>query len=154
MRIKSKLGYTWAALGIPIMLTFMLGMDFWMNLLFIDSGLKYSEGISGGEVKTVKDHQGYVAQIHKPVFEGYFRDTNSGFIQIDWITKKSFPEKILEDVDYDGNGTNDFRLELNTEDNTALLIPYSSTVRALSDENVMVLENQRTVRVRLVKEDT
>ena len=153
MHIKSKLGYAWAALGIPIMLVFFLGMGFWMKLLFIDPGVKYSERISGGEIETVEDHGSYVTQIHKPVFEGYFKDTRDGFIQVDWIAEKSFPKKVAEDVDYDKDGTVDFRLELNTVENRALLIPYTGTVKALSDENVMTLEKQRTVRVNLVKED-
>jgi hypothetical protein len=81
------------------------------------------------------------------------KDTKDGFIQLDWITKNTFPENISEDVDYDRDGAVDFSLELNTIKNTAQLIPYSDAVKALSDENVMALEKQRTVRVDLVKED-
>jgi hypothetical protein len=76
-----------------------------------------------------------------------------GFIQLDWITESSFPDYIAEDVDYDSDGAVDFRLELNTIKNTAVLIPYRSSVRALSDERVMSPENQRTVRINLVRED-
>lgn len=154
MSMKSKLGYTWAVMGIPIMLTFIMGMDFWMNVLFIDTGVTYSEGITGGEIKTVKDYGSYSTQIHEPVFEGLFKDTKNGFVQLDWISKETFPGRITEDVDYDEDGAIDFRLELNTAENTALLIPYNSTVEALSGEKVMVLEKQRTVRVNLVREAT
>ncbi|MDD3169076.1 MAG: hypothetical protein PHC91_06385 [Eubacteriales bacterium] len=154
MSMKSTLGYTWAVMGIPIMLVLIMGMDFWMNIFFIDSGVKYSERITGGEVKTVRDYGDYSAQIHEPVFEGLFKDTKSGFVQLDWISEKALPGRITEEVDYDGDGSVDFKLELNTAENTAQLFPYNSEVKALSGEKVMVLENQRTVRVNLEKEDT
>lgn len=151
MAIKAKLSYIWAASGIPVMLVLIFGANFWMDLLFLKPGVVYSERISGGEVQAVADHQSYKTLIHKPVFEGFFGDTKDGFIQIDWKTENSFPDIITESVDYDNDGRKEFKLELDTVRNTIRLIPYISMVKDVSGEKVMVLENQRTVRINLSK---
>ena len=71
---KTIAGYVWAGLGVPILLAGFMGQDFLVQKLFVDPGLKISDRWSGGEIVQTIEHGTYQTAIHRPVFDGLFRE--------------------------------------------------------------------------------
>lgn len=152
-KAKTILGYTWASLGVPVILAMFFGMNVWVQQLFVNTGFHVSARWSGGEVvKTIPHGQNYQTDIHRPVFDGFLWEKNQGFVQIDWKSTQELPERIEEKIDFDQDGSNDFQIILNTQTNEATLTPVDSRIISIIEEwGVLVFENARTVRVALRK---
>jgi hypothetical protein len=56
------------------------------------------------------EHEAYATEIHRPVFDGLLCERNWGFVQVDWAPADRLPDRIDEEIDYDGDGQADFRI--------------------------------------------
>lgn len=140
--------YLWALLAFPIVLATFIGNSFWAEKLVTLAGLEISPWDSGGEIVQRIDQDHYQTLLHQPVFEGLVCERKKGFVQVDWKpTGEVLPAIINDKIDYDGDGTKDFQIRLDTGKNKADLIALSSYVIGL--ERVYKLENGRAVRVLL-----
>jgi hypothetical protein len=150
-RLVKILAYGWAAAAMPIILATFIGMGFFARELVKYTSLKVSPIYTGGEtVQTIK-HEGYETMIHQPVFDGLLCESRNGFVQIRWKTEgDKLPDLIDEEIDFDADGNNDFRIEMNTATNKNKLESYNSKV--ISAGEVLVLKNERMVRVSLKKD--
>lgn len=148
---KTILGYIWASLGIPILLAGFMGQDFLMQKLFIDPGMKISARWNGGEIVHTIDHETYKTAIHRPVFDGLFWEKSKGFVQIDWKSEQELPKVIDEIFDFDQDGNNDFQVTLDTQTNEAALIPFDLRAISFTEDDVLIFEHARTVRIVLKK---
>ncbi len=147
-KIKAIFGYTLAALGLPIALATFMGMSDWANLLVSTTGLTVSPWFSGGEVAATVDHDGYETRIHQTVFQALIGERDEGFVQVDWTPIDALPATIDEEIDFDNDGSADFRVELDTRARQAQITPYSQQVLFL--EGVyQVREEAVAIRVRL-----
>ncbi len=68
-----------------------------------------------------------------------------GFVQVDFAPPGYVPAQVAEDIDYDGDGQPDFRLELDTQTRQAQLTPYSASV--IGVQGVFRLKDAWAVRV-------
>jgi hypothetical protein len=150
-RKKSIAGYIWASAALAMMLFLMFGSGLWQDILFTKTGVKVSARFTGGEIQNTIFHPFYATQIHQPVFDGFFGDSNKGFVLVDWVTETAFPQTISENIDYDNDGSTDFVVSLDTVENTVEMQALNSKVISVSDEKVMVLKNQRTIRILVKK---
>jgi hypothetical protein len=151
-RFQTILGYSWAVLALPILMATFIGMAFWAQLLANSTGVKISPWFSGGEIVRTNQHDGYETRIHRPVFDGLVGERSRGFIQVDWMVRDprmELPPQIDEPIDYDGNGTDDFRVQLSTRNHTVTVVPLSTNVLAL--ERSFHLAKGNIVRVQLRK---
>lgn len=141
------MGYTLAILAIPLAIATFIGMNFFSQKLVEITGIKVSPWSTGGEVAKTIDHGHYRTLLHRPVFDGLFTEKSEGFVQIDWEPGDSLPTTIVEDFDYNADGTTDFRIEYDTKTNTANLTSYNPSVISL--EGSYMLKQRRAVRVAL-----
>lgn len=148
-KVLSILGYTWAVLCIFIVLATFFKNAYFGPALAAITGVKISPWYTGGEVKASVDHDGYRTLIHRPVFDGLFSDRKDGFVQIDWESAGALPPKVAEEIDYDGDGTADFLVRLDTISGAATLAPYNASV--ISVEGVYRLKKGWAMRVELTK---
>jgi len=151
MKIKSVSGYIWAILTIPIAMMILISSTPMYKFFYGEEGLKISDHITGGDVVEVIERDDYSVQIYKQIFDGFFIERNTGFIQIDFISDRDLPSQIEEEIDYNKDGISDFLISLNTQFNECRLIPKTEKVGALTQEKVMVLENRRTIRSKIKK---
>ena len=150
-RFRKFLAYGWALMAVPILLATFIGMNFWAEKLVGFTGLKVSPLYTGGEVVQTIRHEGYETLIHQPVFDGLLCERKNGFVQIGWkASGDKLPELIDEAIDFDRDGKDDFRINLDTITNTGQLEGYSSGVVSLRE--VLVLKNERIVRISLKKD--
>jgi hypothetical protein len=149
-KLKSVLGYTVAALGIPIMIVTALMwtvLGFLPEQFILVTGLEHSANWTGGEVVQMLEHGTYRTEVHRPVFDALFGEHNKGFVQVAWRPPDALPARIDEEIDADADGQADFRIELDTATRQASLTPYSPNVIEL--EGVYDLGETLAIRVRL-----
>ena len=147
-RLKSILGHTWAILALPIMLATFMGLDYWAKSLAKITDVKISPWFSGGEIIRTLVHENYKTILHRPVFDGLFGERKEGFVQVNWVPLgENLPPVINEEIDIDGDGTNDFHIQFNTLTNRAYLTDHSD--RIIGIEEVYSLGKDRAVRVQL-----
>jgi len=145
-KIKSALGYLAAGLAVPLVLAALIGMEGWMRMI-ADTGVRISPWITGGAAALSLPHDGYQTRIHTPVFMGLLWETRDGFVQVDWTPKENAPAEIDEEIDYDNDGTADFRIRWDTRSGDVALTPYSDEVLYL--EGKYELDESWSVRVRI-----
>jgi hypothetical protein len=146
--IKAVGGYILAALGLPIALATFFGMGDFANLFVSATGLTVSPWLSGGEVTATVDHDGYETHVHRTVFQALIGERDEGFVQVDWEPIDALPATIDEEIDFDNDGSADFRVELDTQARQAKITPYSQQVMYL--EGVyQVREEAVAIRVHL-----
>jgi hypothetical protein len=147
-RIKAFLVYSWAALAGPLVLATCMGMPPLAGKLVAVTGLHVHPRYTGGEVARTIDHGSYQTLVHRPVFDGLIGQRNAGFVQIHWQTRDAnLPESIDEQVDFDADGSNDFRIQLNTVTQEARIEPFDS--RVLSADEVIGVPDGWIIRVNL-----
>ena len=148
-KLKAFFGYTVAVLAFPIMVV-MLFSAFGGPLgeLFIEvTGLETSANWTGGEVVQTIGHGTYQTQVHRMVFDALIGERKEGFIQVGWTPPDSLPAHIAEEIDADGDGEADFRVEVDTANKESTLTPYAPWVLEL--EGTYRLEDSLAVRVLL-----
>ncbi len=144
-RLKVFLGYAVAALGLPIVLATFMGQAFWMQSLVSATGWRISPWFTGDVVAQTVSHDGYEIRIHRPVFLALIGERPEGFVQVDFAPPGYVPAQVAEEIDYDGDGQTDFRLELDTKTRQARLTPYTAAVMGV--RGVYRLKDAWAVRV-------
>jgi hypothetical protein len=146
--VKAICGYFLAVLGVPLILLGLIGPDAGLDERFISAtGLTLSPWIDGGEVVQTIDHGRYQTHVHRMVFDALIGERKEGFVQVDWLPPYTLPALIDEEIDIDGDGQADFRVEVVTAAKEATLTPYSPLILEL--EGTYRLEDSLAVRVTL-----
>jgi hypothetical protein len=146
-KLKAFFGYALAALGLPITLATFMGMGFLANSLVSATGLRVSPWYTGDVVARTVPHDGYETRIHRPVFMALIGEQSEGFVQVDWAPAGKVLSQVAEDIDYNGDGRPDFRLELDTQTQQARVEPYGPAV--IGVRGVYHLKDAWAVRVNL-----
>jgi hypothetical protein len=151
-KLRSLLAYTWAVLATPIVLATFMGLPVFSRALAEGTGVKVSPWFVGGEVMREVEHAGYRTVLRRPVFEGLLGARSTGFVQVEWLPAKgaSLPDALVEEIDYDGDGSVDFVVNLDTATNQAVIAPRVPRVIGL--DRVYVLGGERVIRVALRRE--
>jgi hypothetical protein len=148
-KLKSILGYTMAALSIPVMMAAVLSFAILgLGGPFVEAtGLQTSANWTGGEVVQMLEHGTYRTEVHRPVFDALIGERREGFVQVAWRPADALPARIDEEIDADADGRADFRVELETATRQAALTPHSANVVGL--EGVYRLGETLAIRVTL-----
>jgi len=149
-KLKSILGYAWALAALPILLVMFVGMNSWTRGFAELTGLEISPWYSGGKSAYTIAHEGYVATVNEPVFQGLFRETGRGFVQVKWTPGAgvSLPAQLSEAVDVDGDGAPDFSVRLSADSDKAEFESLSPLVLGIRE--VLDLGKERAVRVNVL----
>jgi hypothetical protein len=147
-KIRAVLGYIAAVFSTLIAVAILPAMSVLSEPLIEATGLTISPNYSGGEVVQTIDHGAYETDVHRMVFDDtLLGERKEGFIQVDWRPLDALPARIEEEIDADGDGQADFRIEVDTPEKEATLTPYAAWVLDL--EGVYKPEGFVLVRVRL-----
>jgi hypothetical protein len=146
-KIKLIAGISWAFAGmIAIILLFpsLTGLSVSFSKLPF---MKLNPRYTGGEVTTMIAESACTLEIRKPVFNGFFGERNTGFVQVDW--RGTLPEILNDTIDYDKDGTSDFFISVNRSESKSNLVALKTNVK-----NVAISTPTSygwAVRVNLVK---
>lgn len=116
-KLKSTLGYTGAGATVLLaaIVPFILLPIFHKG--FAHMGLHVDEVYSGGpKVRTIQSGA-YIIDVHGAVTPHFFQ-SEEPFVQLDWRPAAALPSHIADDVDIDGDGTPDVRVEFDVPEDT------------------------------------
>ena len=146
--VKAIYGYILAMLGVPLVMIGLMGPLAGLGELFISAtGLTLSPWVDGGEVMQTIDHGAYQTHVHRMVFDALIGERKEGFVQVDWLPPDALPARVDEEIDANGDGQADFRVEVVPATKEATLTPYAAW--GLELEGTYRLEDSLAVRVTL-----
>ncbi len=149
-RVTSLVGFVWAACAVLVVLACFIGSDYFSQRLAAATGVKISPWFSGGEIAATTEHGTYRTLIHRPVFDGLISERQDGFLQVRWEPHQALPARIEEAIDYNGDGTTDFTIVLDTTSGEASLTGTSPSVVGI--RGTYRLKTGWAVRILLRKE--
>ena len=135
--IKFFIALVYLSITVTIAVILFMDIDDWGEKLIKRMNYKVIDKIHGGEIMDVIDNGKYITRIHRTVFNGIFKEQKKGFIQIDWFSNELLPEYISEKIDYNKDGIMDFKIDLNTEKNKAVLTKYNDKIINIMDKTSM-----------------
>ena len=146
-KIKIIAGISWAFIGLILIIILFPGLNSYSLSVSKLPFMKLNPRYSGGEIakRIVADR--CTLDIRKPVFNGFIKVRNNGFVQMDW--RGTVPDIINDSIDYDQDGKKDFNILIDRKNSKTILYPFNSKVK-----NVVI--STRTsygwaVRVGLIK---
>ena len=145
--LRSFLVYLVALATIPLVVASFANLYPIARVLMGASGLTIAPHISGGPVVRRVEHGAYATNIHRPVFESLLGRPSNGFVQVTWSRKADVPAVIDEEIDYDADGTADFRIHWDRAAGDIRLTPHRPEVGTLAGH--YVLAERYAVRVNL-----
>jgi len=126
-KLKIIAGITWAFLCLILILVLFPGLNSFSGSVSKLQFMKLNPRYSGGEVAKQIVAESCTLEVRKPVFNGFFRERDKGFVQLDW--RGILPETIKDSVDYDNDGIKDFCIIVNTKDSKSMINNFNSKVK-------------------------
>jgi hypothetical protein len=109
MKLRATLGYTAAALTMvaALLVPFVLYGGFAKGVAAL--GLHVDEVYSGGPTLRTIQHGAYTIAVHREVTP-HMLQSEKPFVQLDWSPASALPSQVSDDVDVDGDGQADLRV--------------------------------------------
>jgi hypothetical protein len=121
-------GYLWAiACFLLIPVTFIKN-DLLAEKLSHLSFMKVHPRFSGGDINRSYLSDGLHITVNKPVFGGLRQKGKHGFVQVRFSAIRTLPDTINQVIDYDLDGTDDFRVTLVPKTGSTELVAFSASV--------------------------
>jgi hypothetical protein len=126
---KAKIiaGISWAFLGLILIIILFPGLNSFSVSVSKLPFMKLNPRYTGGEIANQIVAESCTLNIRKPVFNGFLRETKSGFVQVDW--HGTVPEMIKDSIDYDNDGKKDFCIQVNRKKSKTDLKSFNSKVK-------------------------
>ena len=126
-KVKIIAGISWAFLGLILIIILFPGLNSFSVSVSKLPFMKLNPRYTGGEVANQIVAESCTLNIRKPVFNGFLRETKSGFVQLDW--HGTVPEMIKDSIDYDHDGKKDFCILVNRKKSKTDLKSFNSKVK-------------------------
>ena len=128
-KVKIIAGIIWAFLGLILIIILFPGLNSFSVSVSKLPFMKLNAIYSGGEIANQVIMENCTLDVRKPVFNGFLKETNSGFVQLDW--HGTIPQTILDSIDYDSDGKEDFCILVDREASKTTLNPLSKKVKGV-----------------------
>jgi hypothetical protein len=128
-KIKIIAGICWAIAGLILIIILFPGLNSFSVSVSKLPFMKLNPRYTGGEVTKQLISDKCTLDIRKPVFNGFLKERNSGFVQLDW--RGTVPEMIKDSIDYDNDGKKDFCIEVNRIKSESGLEVYNNKVKKI-----------------------
>jgi hypothetical protein len=126
-KVKIIAGISWAFLGLILIIILFPGLNSFSVSVSKLPFMKINPRYTGGEVVSHVITEGCTLDIRKPVFNGLFKERESGFIQLDW--RGDIPLKINDSIDYNNDGNIDFCVLVDREKSETSITPVNKIVK-------------------------
>jgi hypothetical protein len=122
-------GICWAIAGLILIIILFPGLNSFSVSVSKLPFMKLNPRYTGGEVATQLISERCTLDIRKPVFNGFLKERNSGFVQIDW--HGIVPEMIKDSIDYDHDGNKDFCIFVYRKEAKTVIDPFNNKVKGI-----------------------
>jgi hypothetical protein len=146
-RVKLIAGISWAFIGLILIIILFPGLNGFSVSVSKLPFMKINPRYTGGEVLSHVISENCTLDVRKPVFTGLFKESNKGFVQIDW--RGTVPQMINDTIDYDADGVKDFHISVNRKESITSFESFNS-----KSENITISTPTSygwAVRVALIK---
>jgi hypothetical protein len=126
-KVKIVAGIIWAFAGLIIIIIMFPELNSLSGSVSRLPFMKINPRYTGGDVAFQITEKSCTLDIRKPVFNGFLKDRNSGFVQVDW--HGTVPEIINDTIDYDNDGRKDFHILIDLKKESTTLEPQNKMVK-------------------------
>jgi hypothetical protein len=128
-KVKIIAGISWAFLGLILIIILFPGLNSFSVSVSKLPFMKLNPRYTGGEIANQVISKSCTLYIRKPVFNGFLKERNSGFVQLDW--HGTIPDIIRDSIDFDQDGNKDFCISINRKDSKTVVDPFNKKVKGL-----------------------
>jgi hypothetical protein len=128
-KVKIIAGICWAFAGLILIIILFPGINSFSVSVSKLSFMKLNPRYTGGEVSRQIISGNCTLDIRKPVFNGFLKERNTGFVQMDW--RGTLPEGIKDSIDYDNDGKKDFFISFNRNEQKSNLVSFNNKVKKI-----------------------
>lgn len=114
---KAVLGFGWVIVFAVCGIMIFMGIGSWMEKLLTGQGVEILSKFNGGDVLYESPSADYLLLVHEPVHDGVFVKSTTSYVQIDWLAAEHLPDRIEEGIDYNRDGVDDLKVEIDTLNN-------------------------------------
>ncbi len=130
--VRTIPAYLWAVICVLLIPAAFIGNDTFAKQLARLPFMKINPIYTGGEVARITGDSTLKITINKPVFEALIGERSKGFVQIKFEGDSLLPEIINQNIDFDNDSVEDFKLDINTKTN-------NTQFEVLNNKNVIDL---------------
>jgi hypothetical protein len=126
-KVKIIAGICWAFLCLIVILILFPGLNTFSGSVSKLPFMKINPRLTGGEIAHQIIAESCTLDVRKPVFNGFFKERKTGFVQLDWHGK--IPERIIDTIDYNGDGIKDFYILIDRRESKTILNPLNDKIK-------------------------
>ena len=128
-KVKIIAGISWALFCLILIIILFPGLNSFSLSVSKLPFMKLNPRYTGGEIADQVISKSCTLDIRKPVFNGFLKERNSGFVQLDW--HGTIPEIIKDSIDYDHDGIKDFCILIDMKNSKTVLEPIERKVKGV-----------------------
>ena len=128
-KVKIIAGICWAFAGLILIVILFPGLNGFSVSVSKLPYMKLNPRYTGGEISRQIITEKCTLDIREPVFNGFLKESNSGFVQMDW--RGTVPEMIKDSIDYDDDGKKDFCIIVNRTQSKSDLDVFNNKVKKI-----------------------
>jgi hypothetical protein len=128
-KVKIIAGISWAFFCLILIIILFPGLNSFSFSVSKLPFMKLNPRYTGGEIADQVLSKSCTLNIRKPVFNGFLKERNSGFVQLDW--HGTIPEIIKDSIDYDHDGIKDFCVLIDRKNSKTVLDPINRKIKGV-----------------------
>jgi hypothetical protein len=129
-KIKIIAGITWAFICMIMIIILFPGLNSFSASAARLPFMRINPNYTGGEIATHIIEPGCTLCIHRPVYDGLFRERNKGFVQVDWRGK--IADIQTDTIDYNSDNNPDFKITIDRLNSKTTLDAINNKVGTLA----------------------
>jgi hypothetical protein len=126
-KFKITAGIVWAFMCLILIIILFPGLNSFSSSASRLSFMRINPNYSGGEIAQKYITENCTVEVHKPVYDGLFKERKRGFVQVDW--RGNLPVTLIDTIDYNLDNSPDFILKIDRTNSETELNPMSPKVR-------------------------
>jgi hypothetical protein len=128
-KVKIIAGISWALFCLILIIILFPGLNSFSLSVSKLPFMKLNPRYTGGEIADQVISKSCTLDIRKPVFNGFLKERNSGFVQLDW--HGTIPEILKDSIDYDHDGIKDFCVLIDRKNSKTVLDPINRKIKGV-----------------------
>jgi hypothetical protein len=128
-KVKIIAGISWALFCLILIIILFPGLNSFSLSVSKLPFMKLNPRYTGGEIADQVISKSCTLDIRKPVFNGFLKERNLGFVQLDW--HGTIPDIIKDSIDYDHDGIKDFCVLIDRKNSKTVLDPINRKIKGV-----------------------
>jgi len=128
-KVKIIAGISWALFCLILIIILFPGLNSFSLSVSKLPFMKLNPRYTGGEIADKVISKSCTLDIRKPVFNGFLKERNLGFVQLDW--HGTIPDIIKDSIDYNHDGIKDFCVLIDRKNSKTVLDPINRKIKGV-----------------------